>query len=219
MDELEKIRQENANLKNALNYERSERKRLSKELSAKDDDDSEDIKKAEEELRAKLRDGKSQFSDETIDDLMSTFGNEQAKAQVRTAKQNIEKEIMELKRNPNYIDVEEYGTEIRTMMKKGLSAEQAYWAVYGEQKYSNSKAQETVQEEEQKEKEKNKERIREGYVDTGVTGESKKEQYSAKERAIADTLGISPEEAKARSKESFNINEILKMNTKFKKGE
>lgn len=218
MDELEKMKQENADLKSALNYERSERKRLSKELSTKDDD-TEDIKKAEAQIRAKLKEGKSQFSDETIDDLMSTFGSEQAKAQVRTAKQNIEKEIMELKRNPTYIDVEEYGSEIRTMMKKGLSAEQAYWAVYGEQKYSNSKAQEITQKEEQKEKEKNKERVQEGYVDTGVTGEPKKEQYTAKERAIADTLGISPEEAKARSKETFSIKELLNMNEKFKKGE
>ena len=46
MDELEKMKQENANLQNALNYERSERKRLSKELASRDDDESEEIKKA-----------------------------------------------------------------------------------------------------------------------------------------------------------------------------
>ena len=52
MDELETLKQEVASLKGALNYERSERKRLSKELSSKEDD-SEDIKKAEAEMRAK----------------------------------------------------------------------------------------------------------------------------------------------------------------------
>ena len=51
------------------------------------------------------------------------------------------------------------------------------------------------------------------------TGAQDKEQYTAKERAIADTLEISPEEVKARSKQSFGINEILSMNKKFKKGE
>ena len=133
MDELETLKQEVANLKGALNYERSERKRLSKELSSKEDD-SEDIKKAGAEMRAKLKEGKSQLSDETIDDLMATFGTAQATAQVRNAKQNIEKEILELKRNPTYMNIEEYGSEIRTMMKKGLSAEQAYWAVAGAEK-------------------------------------------------------------------------------------
>ena len=74
MDELENLKKEVADLKGALNYERSERKRLTKELSSRAEDDSEEIKKAEAEMRAKLKEGKSQLSDETIDDLMATFG-------------------------------------------------------------------------------------------------------------------------------------------------
>ena len=218
MDELETLKQEVANLKGALNYERSERKRLSKELSSKEDD-SEDIKKAEAEMRAKLKEGKSQLSDETIDDLMATFGTAQATAQVRNAKQNIEKEILELKRNPTYMNIEEYGSEIRTMMKKGLSAEQAYWAVAGAEKYSNSKAQEEKEEKEEQNKAVTKERTNEGFVNTKPAGEQEKEQYSAKERAIADKLNISAEEAKARSKQSFSISEILEMNKKYRKGD
>lgn len=218
MDELEKIKQENANLQSALNYERSERKRLSKELSAKEDD-TEEIKKAEEKIRASLKSGKSDLSDDVIDDLMKTFGSAQATAQVKTAKQNIEKDIMELKRNPIYMDIEDCGSEVRNLMKNGLSAEQAYWAVKGAEKYSNSKAQEEEEIKAKEEQEKNKERAQEGYIKTGVTGNEPKEQYSAKERAIADTLGISPEEAKARTKPELSIDEILGMNKKFKKGE
>ena len=217
MDELENLKKEVADLKGALNYERSERKRLTKELSSRAEDDSEEIKKAEAEMRAKLKEGKSQLSDETIDDLMATFGTAQATAQVKNAKQNIEKEILELKRDSTYMNVEEYGSEIRAMMKKGLSAEQAYWAVAGAEKYSNSKAQAEKETEDEQKKALNKERASEGYVNTKPAGEQNKEQYSAKDRAIADSLGLSAEEAKARSKTSFTISEILDMNKKFKK--
>ena len=219
MDELETLKKEVADLKSSLNYERSERKRLSKELSSRAEDDAEEIKKAEAEMRAKLKEGKSQLSDETIDDLMATFGTAQATAQVKNARQNIEKEILELKRDSTYMNVEEYGTEIRAMMKKGLSAEQAYWAVAGADKYSNSKAQEQKEVEDEQKKALTKERANEGYVNTKPAGEQAKEHYSSKDRAIADTLGISAEEAKARSKSSFSISEILDMNKKFKKGE
>ena len=219
MDELEKMKQENANLQNALNYERSERKRLSKELASRDDDESEEIKKAEAKIRATLKEGKSDLSDDVIDDLMKTFGSAQAAAQVKNEKQNIEKEIIELKRNPIYMDVEECGAEIRKLMKTGLSAEQAYWATKGAEKYSNSTTQKEKEEKAEQEKALNKERAQEGYVTAKPTGAQDKEQYTAKERAIADTLEISPEEVKARSKQSFGINEILSMNKKFKKGE
>ena len=85
MDELENLKKEVADLKSSLNYERSERKRLSKELSSRAEDDAEEIKKAEAEMRAKLKEGKSQLSDETIDDLMATFGTAQATAHTPSA--------------------------------------------------------------------------------------------------------------------------------------
>lgn len=219
MEELEKLKQENANLQNALNYERSERKRLSKELSAKDDDTDEEIKKAEAQIRASLKSGKSDLSDDVIDDLMKTFGSAQATAQVKNEKQSIEKAIMELKRNPIYMDIEDSGSEVRKLMKNGLSAEQAYWAVKGAEKYSNSKAQTEAQAKAEEDQKNNKERAKEGYIPTTLVGENQQEQYTAKERAIADTLGISPEEAKARTKQKLSIDEILGMNKKFKKGE
>lgn len=219
-NELEELRKENASLKGSLNYERSERKRLSKELASRQEDEQEDIKKAKEELRAKLKSGKSQLSDDVVDDLMETFGDSQATAQVKNAKQNIEREILELKRNPIYMNIEDYGSEIRSMMKqKGLTAEQAYWAVAGAEKYSNSLNKSQVEEEKAQKKQLTRERTKEGYVDTEPAGGEEKPQYSAKERAIADKLGISAEEAKARSKASFSIKEILEMNKKFKKGE
>ena len=210
--ELEKIRA-------SLNYERSERKRLAKELSALKEDDSKEIKDEEARIRAKLKNGKSDLSDDVVDDLMESIGKDQAKANVRNAKQSIERELLELKRDETYMDVDEYSDEMRSLMKKGLSAEQAYWAVAGATKYSNSTAKAQKEEEKEQKKKETKERTEQGYVEMKPVGEEKKEQYSSKERAIADRLGISVEEAHARSKQSFGIEEILAMQNKFKKGD
>ncbi len=219
MEELENGRnyeQEIADLKSALNYERSERKRLSKELSSREDD-SEEIKKAENEIRAKLKSGKSNLNDDVVEDLMATFGKAQAVSQVKNAKQNIEKEIMELQRNPMYMDIAEHSGDIRNLVKNGLTVEQAYWALAGADKFSNSKAQEKKEEEDGQKKALNKERAGEGHVNTTPAGTQKEEQYNEKERTIADRLGITPEEAKVRSKKSFSIEDILEANEKFKK--
>lgn len=211
-DELNKI-------KASLNYERSERKRLEKELKASKEDDSKAIADEEARIRAKLANGKSALSDDVIDDIMGAIGTEQAKANVRNAKQNIERDILELKRNPDYIDVEEYGDEIRELMRNGLSAERAYWAVAGATKLSNSKAKATKEEEREEHQRENKERANQGYVDTKPAGEEKKEQYSARERAMAQILGKSVEEVHARNKNVLTLNEIVDTNKKFKKGE
>ena len=211
-DELNKI-------KASLNYERSERKRLEKELKASKEDDSKAIADEEARIRAKLKNGKSSLDDDVIDDIMGAIGKEQAKANVRSAKANIESQIMELKRNPEYMDVEEYGDQIRAMIKNGLSAEQAYWAVAGANKYSNSKTNSTKEEEKEQHQKETKERANQGYVDTKPAGEEKKEQYSARERAMAQILGKSVEEVHARNKNVLTLNEIVDINKKFKKGE
>lgn len=211
-DELNKI-------KASLNYERSERKRLEKELKASKEDDSKAIADEEARIRAKLKNGKSSLDDDVIDDIMGAIGKEQAKANVRSAKASIESQIMELKRNPEYMDVEEYGDEIRAMIKNGLSAEQAYWAVAGANKYSNSKTNSTKEEEKEQHQKETKERANQGYVDTKPAGEEKKEQYSARERAMAQILGKSVEEVHARNKNVLTLNEIVDTNKKFKKGE
>lgn len=211
-DELNKI-------KASLNYERSERKRLEKELKASKEDDTKAIEAEEARIRSKLANGKSALSDDVIDDIMGAIGREQAKANVRSAKANFESQIMELKKNPEYMDVEEYRDEIRELVKNGLSAEQAYWAVAGATKLSNSKAKATKEEEKEQHQRENKERANQGYVDTKPAGEEKKEQYSARERAMAQVLGKSVEEVHARNKNVLTLDEIVSTNKKFKKGE
>lgn len=213
------LQEELNKIKASLNYERSERKRLEKELKASKEDDSKAIADEEARIRAKLKNGKSSLDDDVIDDIMGAIGKEQAKANVRSVKANIESQIMELKRNPEYMDVEEYGDEIRSMIKNGLSAEQAYWAVAGANKYSNSKANSAKEEEKEQKQKENKERANQGFVDTKPSAGEKKQEYSARERAIADTTGRSVEEVHARNKNVLTIDEIVSINKKFKKGE
>lgn len=203
----------------SLNYERSERKRLEKELKASKEDDSKAIADEEARIRASLKNGKSSLDDDVIDDIMASIGKEQAKQNVRSAKQSIEREIMELKRNQEYMDVEEYGDEVRELMRNGLSAERAYWAVAGASKYSNSKANSAKEAEKEQHKKETKERAEQGYVNSNPAGEDKKEQYTARERAIANTTGKSVEEVHARSKSSLTLDEIMSFKNKFKKGD
>ena len=220
MDELEKKTTETAenstqkkleDLEKSLNFERSKRKELERKLASKAEDDTEDIKKEEQRIRESLKNGKSDFSDETIDDIMNAFGKSQAEMQVKTRKQNIEREILELQRDPMYMDVEEYKEDIRKLVNQnGLTVEQAYWAVAGRNKAN-------LDTEEKEDKSLNKARAKEGYIDREPAGKDEKPTYTAKERAIANTLNISPEEAKARGKNTFSLEEILKMEKKFKK--
>lgn len=220
MDELEKKTTETAenstqkkleDLEKSLNFERSKRKELERKLASKAEDDTEDIKKEEQRIRESLKNGKSDFSDETIDDIMNAFGKSQAEMQVKSRKQNIEREILELQRDPMYMDVEEYKEDIRKLVNQnGLTVEQAYWAVAGRNKAN-------LDTEEKEDKSLNKARVQEGYIDREPAGKDEKPTYTAKERAIANTLNISPEEAKARGKNTFSLEEILKMEKKFKK--
>lgn len=207
-DVAEKVEQ----LTKALNEERGKRKSLEQKIKDSEKEDEEDIKNAEEEIRAVLKNSKSDFSDETIDDLMNAFGKTQAKNQVKAAKKEIEREIMELKRDSTYRDVEEYGDEVRKLMKKGLSAEQAYWAVAGKDK-KNAASEEATKEEEEK---KNHERAREGYVGGAEVGGDRKPTYSSYETEIARMTGRTAEEVKMRSG-ALTISQIKAANEKFKK--
>ena len=194
-------------LTKALNEERSKRKSLEQKLKDNQKEEDEEIKLAEDEIRNRLKNSKSDFSDETIDDLMEAFGKAQAKSQVKAAKKEIEREIMELKRDETYRDVEEYGDDIRKLMKdKGLSAKEAYWARLGENKFSNVATKE----------EDNKERASQGYVDGAPAATEKQPKYSSKEVEIARAIGKTSEEVKERMG-AMSIDQILAANQKFKK--
>lgn len=203
-------------LKKALNAERAEKKTLKKQLQDLSKEEEEEIQRAEEDIRKKLKNGKSELNDDVIEDLMNTFGKAQAKNQVKSARKETEREIMELKRNPLYMDIEEYGVDIRKLMKSGLTAEQAYWAVAGATKYSSKKTEEKTAEEQETNKQLNKERASQGYVNVTTAGEEKKPSYSEKEKAISRATGVSEEEVKVRSG-ALDINQILEANRKFKR--
>lgn len=206
-------------LKKSLNWERGQRKNLEKELKELKEsrlaEDEEDIKQAEADIRAKFKNTKSGLSDDVIDDLMEVFGKTQAKTEVQNARRQVEKEILELQRNPLYIDVEEHGKEIRQLMKKGLTAEQAYWAIAGANKLTQTTQDSKEKEEKNKEQKLNKERAEQGFVDSVPAGDDKMPTYTEKERYIAKETGMSTEEVRARSK-ATTLSEIQALNAKFK---
>ena len=204
-ENLEKVEQ----LQKALNEERSKRKTLEQKLKDNQKEEEEEIKLAEDEIRNRLKNSKSDFSDETVDDLMEAFGKAQAKAQVKAQKKEIERELMELKRDPVYRDADEHNDEIRKLMKQnGLSAKEAYWACAGENKFSSAGEKPADKE--------TKDRAEQGYVDGAEQGGDKKPSFSSKEVEIARTIGRTAEEVKERSG-SLSIDEILAANQKFKK--
>lgn len=196
-------------LQKSLNYERSRRKEAEKKLDNYNEDYQAEIKKAEEEIRATLKSGKSELSDDVIEDMMNAFGNKQAVAQVHQERQNLEQSLMELRRE--YEDVDEYTNDIKQLMKQGLTPEKAYWACAGKNFYSNYQKDDGKT----KDKELNKERMEQGYPSSVPSTEEKKTTYTSKERAIAETTGKSVEEVRARSKTSFFLDDILTMNKKY----
>lgn len=203
-------------LEKAINAIRSENKRLKSIMEKEQEEDEADAKVIEDNIRAKLKSGKSELSDEVIEDLMNTFGKSLAKNEAKSARKEIEKEIMELKRTR--MDAEEYGKEIRALMKNnGLTAEQAYWVVAGESKLSEAEKKKTTDDEKQEKQKLNAERAKEGYIDTSVVAKDKDPNYTAKEKAIANFSNMSLEEASARSK-AFKLDDILALNSKYKKG-
>ena len=212
MDENENLTEVNdkvEQLTKALNEERGKRKSLEQKLKDSQKEEEEEIKNAEEEIREKLKNSESGFSDETINDLMEAFGKTQAKSQVKAAKKEIEREIMELKRDSTYRDVEEYGDDIRKIMKKtGLSAEEAYWTVAGKKKFSEKGTEE--------DKKDTKDRASQGYVGGTEVGGDRKPTYSSHETEIAQLSGRTAEEIKARSG-ALTISQIKAANEKFKK--
>lgn len=205
-----------AQLQKALNEERSLRKKAEK-LLQDNSADEEEIKQAEASIRAKLKNGKSELSDDVVDDLMNTFGKAQARNQVKASKSELEREIMELKRDSTYMDIEDYGKDIRDLVKKsGLSVEQAYWAIAGANKFSNIATQSKADADKKERQESNKARAKEGYVDNVPGAEETKPSYTEKEKFISAFTNMSLEEVKARSN-SFSIDDILANNQKFKK--
>ena len=197
-------------LQKSLNYERSRRKEAEKKLANYEDDYQAEIKKAEDEMRATLKAGKSEFNDDVIEDMMNAFGKKQAAAQVNQARQNVEQALMELRRK--YRDVDNYASDIKELIKQGLTPERAYWACVGEEFYSNFQKDDGS-----KSKELNKERMQQGFPETVPTAGEKKPTYTSRERAIAENLGKSVEEVRERSKSSFFLEDILKMNNKFER--
>ncbi|MBQ2350371.1 MAG: hypothetical protein II393_03815 [Cytophagales bacterium] len=135
----------------ALTAERARRKAAEKELKelkskleadklAKDNEDK--IAKEREAYKQKMLEG-DLVDEEVADKLLDVFGEDIIKTkianQARTEAENFENAISELKRSDLFMDADNYKPQIKELMKKGLTAKQAYMASISDGKFSQLK--------------------------------------------------------------------------------
>ena len=135
----------------ALSAERARRKAAEKELkelkakldaekTAKDNEDK--IAKEREAYKQKMLEG-DLVDEEVADKLLDVFGDDIIKTkianQARTEAENFENAISELKRSDLFMDADNYKPQIKELMKKGLTAKQAYMASISDGKFSQLK--------------------------------------------------------------------------------
>lgn len=135
----------------ALSAERARRKAAEKELkelkakldaekTAKDNEDK--IAKEREAYKQKMLEG-DLVDEEVADKLLDVFGEDIIKTkianQARTEAENFENAISELKKSDLFMDADNYKPQIKELMKKGLTAKQAYMASISDSKFSQLK--------------------------------------------------------------------------------
>ena len=133
------------------------------------------------------------IDEETADKLLDAFGNDVIKNkldnQSRLEREKFEEEFSELKKEDLFMDADNYKEQMRDLMKKGLSARQAYMASVSDARFIQMKKDLQVEAEQRllNSSEKAKK------IDVGVQ-ESKSEvrgtTYSKEEQRIAKETGL-----------------------------
>lgn len=205
----------------ALDSERARRKQAEKELKelkaqilaekmAKED--AETAVKEREAYKQKMLEG-DLIDEETANKLLDVFGDDIIKGKIanqrRAEQAELDNAIAELKKNDKFMDADVYKPQIQELMKKGLTAEQAYMASLSEGRFLQLKNDLRV-EAEQKFLNRSE---KADAVDVGVAqakGEAKKGTYTKREQEIAKETGLSVAEVHKRSK-IFTMDEIEKL--------
>lgn len=195
----------------ALDSERARRKQAERELkelkaqieaekNAKED--AETAKKERDSYKKKMLEG-DLIDEETADKLLDVFGEDIIKGKIanqrRAEQDEIDRAISELKKNDKFMDADVYKPQIQDLMKKGLTAEQAYMASLSEGRFMQLKKDLEIEAEQRFLNMSN----RADKVDVGVAeakGEVKRGTYTKREQEIARETGLSVEEVHKRSK-------------------
>lgn len=195
----------------ALTAERARRKeaeRKLKELEAKLDaeklaKDNED-KIAQERAKYKQKMLEGDLVDEDVaDKLLEVFGDDIIKTKIATQakleEENFDKQLSELKKDELFMDADVYKPQIKELMDKGLSMEEAYFASVGKAKFTMIKKDiQTEIEQKLLNNSSKASKIDVGHAEQDKS-EAKKGKYTKREQEIARETGLNVSEVRKRS--------------------
>lgn len=205
----------------ALSAERARRKaaeRELKELKAKLEADelaktNEDkISKEREAYKKKMLEG-DLVDEEVADKLLDVFGDDIIKTkianQARAEAEDFDRELSELKKDDLFMDADVYKPQIKELMKKGLTMEEAYFASVGKSRFTQMKKDMEVELEQKLLNNSDKaDKIDVGHVEE--KGVAKKGKYTKREQEIANETGLSVQDVKKRSG-MFELEDMLNL--------
>lgn len=206
----------------ALDAERAKRKQFEKELkelkakleaekNAKEDEEKLTTEKAN--LKKELLDG-DLFDEEVADKIVNTIGGRLIKDQItnerKSAEESFDRSFTEFAEQ--YKDAEVYKPEMKELVGKGLTMEQAYRAAIPVGRFEQMRKDMEIEIEQ---KLLNSERKADD-IDVGhneVKGEQKRTQYTKREQEIARETGMDIKDVHKR-KEVYTLDEMLELNKK-----
>lgn len=200
----------NDNKIKALDAERARRKAAEKELkelkahldaekTAKENEDK--IIKEREAYKKKMLEG-DLVDEEVADKLLDVFGDDIIKTkiatQARAEEEDFDKALSDLKKDELFMDADVYKPQIKELMGKGLSMEEAYFASAGKARFTLMKKD--LETEIEQRLLNNSEKA--SQVDVGHAEADKSEpvkgKYSKREQEIAKETGLSVAEVHKR---------------------
>ena len=197
--ETKEVKEENntseiESLKKALNAERKQRKELQKQLK-----NASNVEKAKSTYDTLVEKG-------VDEELAKTLAAAIDKPDDRVAELQFSNDLIRVSKNPDFADIENYADEIKPLVNKGITIEQAYYAVTGGLKTEVNTRSEIKREVEAKLKnQKQKAEILDIDTRSEVADvKSNKLKYNATELAVAKAAGMTIEEYKATQ----NMNSI-----------
>ena len=205
------IDEEKELLKKGVNAERSKRKAAEKknrELEAR-------IKALEEANKTPTKTTAEELIENGVDEsiaksIAKAIDSKQDGSKEELAELKFKLAISEAEKNPDFKDIADYADEIRTLVDKGLTVEQSYYALTGNKKTSKSEIERKLEV-----KLENKQARKEilgsanNNAGTSVNSNSKKVKATSLEIAVARAAGMSIEEYLA-TKEIDNVKDYNK---------
>ena len=167
----------------ALNNERKQRKELQKQLKTS----------VKEESKKSTYDSLVESGIDT--EIAKTIAKAIEEPMQEVAGLKYENNILQMSKKPGFEDVQEYADDMKPLIDKGLTYEQAYYAISGSQKTVNTKRE--IERELEAKLKNNKAKQKVIEVDSQATSpevKEKKARYTQEQIAVASAAGMSIED-------------------------